>query len=279
MAKPELRHNPKFKRLCRKLWERAHLKLAGLPPTTNSFPAPFVVGLLECMWHAGQESKNSLLGDETDVELAAEWPGKPGILFEVLKDECWIDQIEGKWHIHDFEEHATDYVKRELRKRKDKELRQNSPDESRKNPESVRGDARPSYLPTNLPTNQPRTTARAGDGSPSADEGNHADAGALVDGDALDHEIRAYYREHPRLNWDAKAHGSTRQLVEKFGWERARALIDKGVGKGKRFPATWALSASDGDGDPSVGSADAPAVPRERLREIAQRAAAKVRRK
>jgi hypothetical protein len=271
MAKPELLVNPKFKRLCRKLGERAQVRMPGLKKS-QAFPASFVVGLLECLWIAGQESKNTLIGDETDVEVAAEWPGEPGVLFEVLKNERWIDKKDGRWHIHDFKDHATDYVKRKFNERENKDLGEESPDYVRKNPESVADQSVPPSLPSIL-TNQPttRTTARVGDGPASAEEADRVTAGAGVDGDGLDHEIRAYYREHPMLIWDAKAHGSTRQLVEKHGWERAKELIEKGIKKRKRFPASWALGAYDGD---DVGTGiDAPAVSPERVRQIARQIA------
>jgi hypothetical protein len=101
MARSELRSNQKFKRLVHKL----------------NLPAPYVVGLLECMWQCGYSSGNTLLGDAHDVEIAAEWPGNQGELSAILESEKWIDKRDGAYHIHDLIDHAPDYVKKRMRNR------------------------------------------------------------------------------------------------------------------------------------------------------------------
>src|SRR4051812_26885101 len=62
MARPTLRQHPKFRRLCHLL----------------AVPVPHALGYLECMWSVGYQCGDPVLGDATDVELAAEWPGEPG---------------------------------------------------------------------------------------------------------------------------------------------------------------------------------------------------------
>jgi hypothetical protein len=99
MARPGLRQHPKFRRLVHVLGE----------------PVPHVLGYLECMWSVGYECGDSLLGDETDVELAAEYPGLRGKLCAALLDCRLIDQVDGKYHIHDLHDHAPKYVQRRMK--------------------------------------------------------------------------------------------------------------------------------------------------------------------
>lgn len=101
MARPSLEKNVKFKALTRML---------GLPK-------PYVRGLLETMWDVANECGNAILGDQAHVEAAAEWPGTPGQLFQALKELRFIDEREdGAWEIHDYWDHAPEYVKGRLRK-------------------------------------------------------------------------------------------------------------------------------------------------------------------
>lgn len=109
MARGTLDRNVKFKAL---------VKRSGLPK-------PYVRGLLETMWDVAHESGNEVLGSPEDVEIAGEWPGKPGEWFEKLKEGRWIDELpEGSWRIHDYWDHAPDYVfgraARESERRKQK---------------------------------------------------------------------------------------------------------------------------------------------------------------
>ena len=87
----------KFKRLC---------KVLGLPK-------PHVIGLLELLWQAGYAAASDVIGDEVDVETACEWEGDTGALAKVLLAERWLDTDEsGTICIHDFWEHAPQYVQR-----------------------------------------------------------------------------------------------------------------------------------------------------------------------
>ena len=90
MARPGFRNHPKFRRLVHTLSE----------------PVPHVVGYLELIWQVGYECGDSRIGDATDVELAAEYPGEPGKLCKALVDCRLIDEIEGVHYIHDLFDHA-----------------------------------------------------------------------------------------------------------------------------------------------------------------------------
>jgi len=97
MARPCLFNSVKFKTLIREL----------------GIPKPYVVGLLEVMWACANEMGNPVLGAPKDVESAAEWPGEKNVFFEALSVDGWIDKTEsGEWEIHDFWDHAPDYVRR-----------------------------------------------------------------------------------------------------------------------------------------------------------------------
>lgn len=103
MAKPGLDKNVKFRKLVQ----------------TTGLPEPYVRGLLEMMWDVAHESGNPVLGDEDGVEAAAKWPGARGALFNALKGARLIDQLDdGQWVIHDYWDHAPEYVKGRLRKEK-----------------------------------------------------------------------------------------------------------------------------------------------------------------
>ncbi len=95
MARPGLLNHPKFRRLAHILQE----------------PIPHVLGYLECMWSVGYESGRALLGDAVDVELAAQYPGTPGKLFDALLSCRLIDLVDAdRYAIHDLMDHAPEYV-------------------------------------------------------------------------------------------------------------------------------------------------------------------------
>ena len=99
MGRPGLDKHPKFRRLVHML----------------SVPRSHVRGYLECMWETTYETGDPVLGDETDVELAADWPGQPGLLVKALS-ECggsrpgFIESVDSRWQVHDLFDHAPDYV-------------------------------------------------------------------------------------------------------------------------------------------------------------------------
>ena len=103
MARPTLFTSVKFRRLVYIL----------------KVPTPHAVGYLECLWAIAYECGQPIIGDTVDVELAAQWPGEPGQLCEALAAVGLLDAVDGgKWQIHDFWDHAPEYVK----KRHEREL-------------------------------------------------------------------------------------------------------------------------------------------------------------
>lgn len=94
MARLSLNSSVKFKRLVRRI---------GLA-------SPFVRGLLETLWDSAHAKRDPVIGDADDIEIASEWPGEAGAWFTVLRDGAWIEQEGDKWQLHDYWEHAPDYV-------------------------------------------------------------------------------------------------------------------------------------------------------------------------
>jgi hypothetical protein len=80
MARPGLKNHPKFRRLVFVLKE----------------PIPHVLGYLECLWMVAYECGDPLIGDQTDVELAAEWPGERGKLCKALSECRFLDESDGE---------------------------------------------------------------------------------------------------------------------------------------------------------------------------------------
>jgi hypothetical protein len=103
MARPTLDRNVKFRRLCR----------------TLELPEPYVRGLLETMWDCAHECGNPVLGISVDIEAAAKWPGSAGTFAAAVIDCGLVDEIlNGRYRIHDYWDHAPDYV----RKRRQREM-------------------------------------------------------------------------------------------------------------------------------------------------------------
>lgn len=104
MARPGLHNHRKFKRLVQMLGQ----------------PVPHVHGHLECLWLVAYENGDPLLGEQVDVELAAQWAGEPGALCKALltcggRGAGFIELVEGTedtYQVHDLHHHAPEYVSR-----------------------------------------------------------------------------------------------------------------------------------------------------------------------
>lgn len=119
MARPGLRNHPKFRRMVHEL----------------KMPAIYVQAHLQAMWDVGYECGNARLGDDMDVELAAEWDlsgRSPGEFFKAARD--FLDVENGIYFIHDLFDHAPEYVKKRAKRedqRKNKDLNQKTADNGR----------------------------------------------------------------------------------------------------------------------------------------------------
>src|SRR5207245_3531876 len=106
MARPGLTQHRKFLRLSRTLGN-----------------APLALGCLEFLWEKCYQNGDDYLGDEVDVEAAAQWPGKPGDLCRALLEAGgdgnlgFIEKIEGRsghFRCHELYHHAPKYVSKRL---------------------------------------------------------------------------------------------------------------------------------------------------------------------
>ena len=97
MARPGLFTHRKLPRLAR---------LAGIR-------AAEALGLLEFLWHAQYEVCSEVVGDAIDVETLARWEGDAGALTLALVGSGFVDENpDGTFCIHDFWDHAPDYVRK-----------------------------------------------------------------------------------------------------------------------------------------------------------------------
>lgn len=129
MARPGLDKHPKFRRLMHMLGERkSHVR-----------------GYLECLWETAYETGNPVIGDDVDIELAADWPGEPGKLatalltcggdgrvgfIEEVVTDCNAlnnglrNSVTKTFQVHDLFDHAPEYVThrrtKEAERRKEK---------------------------------------------------------------------------------------------------------------------------------------------------------------
>jgi hypothetical protein len=101
LARTEVKSNRKFHRLVRAL----------------DLPEPYVLGLLEWMWHSAYENGTDFLGDCEDVEMLAKWPGEQGVFCRALSEIGWLDENDGRYFVHDLDHHAPEYVKKKLRRK------------------------------------------------------------------------------------------------------------------------------------------------------------------
>lgn len=111
MGLPGLRTHRKFRRLV------AILRI----------PEAHALGHLQMLWETAWDHLTPTLGDATDVELAAGWVGDHGALAPALvacggEKPGFLEQGEdGRFVVHDFEEHAPRWVKEKLKKRRELE--------------------------------------------------------------------------------------------------------------------------------------------------------------
>lgn len=94
-----------------------HPKFADLKMRLKQ-PKGVVVGWLEMMWHfSARFTPQGNIGKYSDTAIEAwlEWNGEPGALIAALADTGWLDRSEAfRLIIHDWHEHADDYVNTEL---------------------------------------------------------------------------------------------------------------------------------------------------------------------
>lgn len=72
-------------------------------------------GSLELLWNVAYQSGDPVIGAVAEVEFAADWKGKPGVLASALVESGFLDRSEtGELSVHHLYDHAPEYVKKRM---------------------------------------------------------------------------------------------------------------------------------------------------------------------
>lgn len=142
MARPTLFGHRKLLRLARAVGSRA-----------------LAIGHLEILWSGAYESGEPVLGDQVDVEGLAEWEGAPGALAQALLDAGGPGRkgflevtAEGLLAIHDFWDHAPDYVRRRAEREQKRQDEGKTLSDKRREAALARWSKEPSATATGMQT-------------------------------------------------------------------------------------------------------------------------------
>jgi hypothetical protein len=148
MARPGLLRNRKFIRLSR-----------ALDPYCPGVGGDIVAaGVLELLWSAAYEKADEYVGDALDVENAAHWRGGQGILCDALRSAGGdgkpgfiesVGYLAGEYRIHDFWDHAPNYVRERAEREAKREFRGESIIDQKRRAGRARWDRHKSNSPLN----------------------------------------------------------------------------------------------------------------------------------
>ena len=106
-----------------KLGSKDHIKVKRLKRALG-IPLYQALGLLETLCQVtAQSADDGGIGRYTDSDIAIEleWEGDPSVLIAALRDCGWLDECSvNRLCIHDWMDHAPDFIKDRLRKRNEK---------------------------------------------------------------------------------------------------------------------------------------------------------------
>lgn len=74
-------------------------------------------GRVHFVWDVAYDRADALIGDRLDVELAACWKGEPGAFCKAMADCRLLDEHEGKFYVHDLEDHCPEYVLKRIQRK------------------------------------------------------------------------------------------------------------------------------------------------------------------
>lgn len=86
-----------------------------------SAPLFKAIGILETLWNYANATGQYQFESAGDIEAIIEWDGEAGACSDALIKHGWIDQIDGRYEIHDYIENAPEFVKQRDRQRKYRE--------------------------------------------------------------------------------------------------------------------------------------------------------------
>jgi hypothetical protein len=196
MALMNTTHNPKFKRLYRRLG-------LGIAQT---------LGHLECLWQYTHSTANPVY-KSADVEPSSEWEGEPGMLLAALLAEGWLDDLgDGLVEVHDYWENCPQTVRDRIKKREQRagHVRDTSPKKAENSgtcPGHVRDAADKKRKEENrIDTEQKKDPPFTPQGEPASPE--QAASKPVRKVPAVDAELEACIAELPALwNASARQHG------------------------------------------------------------------------
>jgi hypothetical protein len=177
MARIGLTLDRKFRRLAR-LLDDTHV----------GFGEIIARGALELLWDAAYEAADDYIGDLVDVEAAAHWRGKEGVLLAALVnaggeglagfiDEggspFWPEGKPGTYRVHDLWDHAPDFVARRATRETEREAKGESLS-------ALRSAAGKKGRAKQLSGNCPANGGQADDGSPSVADPDMANCGQVA---------------------------------------------------------------------------------------------------
>jgi len=198
MARVSLFEHRKFKRLALSLGGRA-----------------IALGSLELIWHGCYQTADDYLGDEVDVEAAADWRGESGKLAAALLAAGFIeaDPERPGYRVHDLFDHAPQHVKDKL----ERELARQQAGESLSEARSRAGKAgRAAQLARTSAEQAPDTSGQvpkqvlgtrgqiAAVGRGEARRGFKSNAQQAALGGGFTADIEAVYAKYPRKIGKAK---------------------------------------------------------------------------
>jgi len=135
MARIGLTMDRKFRRLAR-----------ALDDVQVGFGEILARGALELLWDAAYEAADDYIGDRVDVETAAHWRGRDGVLLAALLgaggeglagfideggDDSWPEGRPGTYRVHDLWDHAPEFVERRAKREAEREAKGESLSELR----------------------------------------------------------------------------------------------------------------------------------------------------
>jgi len=112
-------------------------------------PEPHIIGYMELLWHSCNETGEPWIGDGEDVEMIAKYPGEPGKLVHALLTcggEGRAGLIEPDpdldgLRVHDYYDHAPDYVRKRLKREEERRERGKSMRKQRRSSTGQRPDS------------------------------------------------------------------------------------------------------------------------------------------
>lgn len=206
------------------------------------FPRLHVVGGLFMLWAIGDEHSIDGLLPGYSADLIDERFGKRGFSAALEKVD-WLEIGDGWIRIPRFDDHNGESSKRRsaTNDRVAKYRARNASSVTKL--AKCNANVTLSSLQKALPEEEEERDEEIEEENAPTALSENCEEKTNAGGESLDSEIRQFVGGHRMLTWDQRTHGKLRKLVEKAGWDRAKELVEQGIGAGAAFPVGWALGA------------------------------------